>query len=235
MLVARIQEFLAAFDLTFEPQALGKSLSSGLRASGLYLFNQASAWATNVMLFVFDFMIMIITIYFLLIDKDRLLSYILRLSPLPDDQERRLIHKFREIAGAVIIGNGICSVIQGVLGGLSFIVFDLGSPVIWGVVMMILAFLPIFGIGLVLIPAGLCMMFNGHVAAGVVMLFFYASLSFSVEYLLKPKLVGRKAQIHTLLVFLGILGGLSVFGVLGIIYGPLIVTGFQTARRSSST
>lgn len=226
--LAKAQELLQALDITFEPQEFGKTISEFAKGAGLFLFNQASAWATNVMLFIFNFFIMIITIYFLLIDHERLLNFILKLSPLPDDQERQLIHKFKEIAGAVIVGNGICSLIQGVLGGLAFVFFDLGSPIIWAGVMMILAFLPIFGIGLVLIPAAIILFLQGNISGGVFMLVFYATLSFSVEYLLKPKLVGRKAQLHTLLVFLSIIGGLSVFGILGIIYGPLIITAFLT-------
>lgn len=228
LFLGKVQEFLQVFDIIFEPQEFGKTISEFAKGAGLFLFNQASAWATNVMLFIFNFFIMIITIYFLLIDHERLINFILKLSPLPDDQERQLIRKFKEIAGAVIVGNGICSLIQGVLGGLTFVFFDLGSPIIWGGVMMILAFLPIFGIGLVLIPAALILFLQGNISGGVFMLVFYATLSFSVEYLLKPKLVGRKAQLHTLLVFLAILGGLSVFGFLGIIYGPLIITGFLT-------
>ena len=94
--------------------------------------------------------------------------------------------------------------------------------------MAILAFFPIFGIGLVMIPAALILAFSGKIGAGVFLFVVYALLSFSVEYLLKPKLAGDQVQMHTLLVFLSIIGGLSVYGILGIIYGPLIVTAFIT-------
>ncbi|MDH3348861.1 MAG: AI-2E family transporter, partial [Desulfobulbaceae bacterium] len=94
--------------------------------------------------------------------------------------------------------------------------------------MAILAFLPIFGIGLVLIPTALILAFNSHIGQGLITISFYVVLSFSVEYLIKPKLVGDHVQMHTLLVFLTIIGGMSVFGILGIIYGPLIVTAFLT-------
>lgn len=226
--LSQVQDLLEGLGVVFQPQEVGKSLSDFTKGVGLFIFNQASSWATNIMLFIFNFFIMLITIYFLLIDHERLINFVLKLSPLPDEQERQLIRKFKKIAGAVIIGNGICSLIQGILGGLAFVFFDLGSPLIWGGVMMILAFLPIFGIGLVLIPAAIILFLQNNVAGGVFMLTFYATLSFSVEYLLKPKLVGRKAQMHTLFIFLAILGGLSVFGFLGIIYGPLIITAFLT-------
>ena len=76
--------------------------------------------------------------------------------------------------------------------------------------------------------AALILAFSDRVSAAIFLFVFYLFLSFSVEYLLKPKLVGDQVQMHTLLVFLSIIGGLSVYGVLGIIYGPLIVTAFLT-------
>jgi predicted PurR-regulated permease PerM len=94
--------------------------------------------------------------------------------------------------------------------------------------MAVLAFLPIFGIGLVMIPAALIMVLNGKPGVGIFLFLFYMLLSFSVEYILKPKMVGDQVQIHTLLVFLSLMGGLAVYGVLGIIYGPLIITAFLT-------
>lgn len=226
--IQKINQTLEQYGIAFEPAGFNKAVSEIARKSGLFLFNQATYWAANIMHLIFNFFMMIITIYFLLIDHDRLIKFILRLSPMPDDQERRLIRRFKEMSGAVLIGNGICGIIQGVLGGFAFVFFDFGSPIIWGGVMSILAFLPIFGIGLVLIPAAVVLLLQAQIAQAIVMLIFYASLSFSVEYLIKPKLVGRQVKMHTLIVFLSIMGGLALFGFLGIIYGPLIATAFLT-------
>ena len=79
-----------------------------------------------------------------------------------------------------------------------------------------------------MIPAAIILMVNDKVGQGVFLFIFYLILSLSVEYIFKPKLVGNQVKMHTLLVFLSIIGGLSVYGVLGIIYGPLIVTAFLT-------
>ena len=226
--LGRAREYLEGFGISFAPDGISKVLSDLAKEIGFFLYNQASSWAANVMLFVFQFLIMILVIFFLLIDHDRLVDFVLRLSPLPDAQERRLIAKFEEIAWAVLLGNGVCGLLQGIVGGMVFAFFGLGSPVLWGGVMAILAFLPIFGIGLVLIPAALILFVKGHIMGGVMMMLFYMFLSFSVEYLLKPKMVGTKVEMPTLLVFLAILGGLNVFGFMGIIYGPLIITAFLT-------
>jgi predicted PurR-regulated permease PerM len=227
-LIFRTQEFLAGFGVALEPDSFSQSLSELAKAVGLFLYNQASAWAANIMSFVFNFFLMIVIIYFLLIDHERLLNFMMRLSPLPDEQEQRLIRKFDEIAWAILIGNGVSGIIQGILGGIAFAIFSLGSPVLWGGIMAILAFLPIFGIGLILVPAAFVLLLKGKIASFVVLLLFYMVLTFLIEYILKPKMVGEHVKMHSLLVFLSVIGGLSVFGVMGIIYGPLIVTAFLT-------
>jgi len=226
--VAQVLEYLHEVGFDLDATQISDSLSYVVKMGGLMLYNQASAWAANIAQFFFLFAMMILVIFFLLIDLPRLLEFLIHLSPLPDDEDRLLIRKFQEIATAVLKGNGICGIIQGVLGGAVFYAFSMNSPILWGCIMAILAFLPIFGIGLVMIPAALLLAINDRMSAGIFLFCFYIILSFSVEYLLKPKLVGDEVHIHTLLVFLSIIGGLSVYGILGIIYGPLIVTIFLT-------
>lgn len=225
-MLLRLQAFLVSYDLSFKPEDVNQTVSDLVKFTGLFLYNKASAWAANVLSFLFSFFMMILTIFFLLIDHERLLSFLLRLLPLPDQQGRDLIDRFEEISGAVLIGNGICGILQGVLGGILFAFLGLGTPILWGGVMGILAFLPIFGIGLVLLPVAGLFLLKAQTGAAIAVLVFYMVVSFSVEYAFKPKLVGRQVKMHTLLVFLSIMGGLSVYGFLGIIYGPLIITAF---------
>jgi predicted PurR-regulated permease PerM len=132
------------------------------------------------------------------------------------------------MAGAILIGNGLGGLIQGTLGGLVFAFFGFKSPFFWGVIMALLAFLPIVGIGAVFLPAAAYLFLQGRLGAGIFFVVFYVILSGGIEYFFKPKLVGQRVQMHTLLVFLAIIGGLKLFGILGIIYGPLVVTGFLT-------
>ncbi len=224
--VGRVLEIFAGFGIDLHPERFSEFFSEFGQVAGLFLYNQASYWAANIMNFVFSFFMMVIVIFFLLIDQERFISYILELSPLPDQQERQLFRRFEEIAKALLVGNGLCGLLQGFLGGAVFMFFGFNSPILWGGLMAVLAFLPIVGIGLVLVPTAVILFLKGSIGLGIFMLLFYAALSFSVEYLLKPWMVGERVKMHTLLVFLSILGGLSVYGVLGIIYGPLIVTTF---------
>ncbi len=227
-LVAQVQEVLIGFGINFEPPDVTKIVSDLTAAAGLFIYNQASAWAANIMKFALQFCILILVVYFLLIEMDELMNFLAKLSPLPEDQDHLLIDKFMEISGVILVGNGLSGVFQGTVGGIFFAILGLKSPVLWGAVMAVLAFLPIFGIGLILLPTALILLISGHLGQALVTVLFYMILSFSVEYLLKPKFVGSQVKMHTLLVFLAIIGGMNLFGVLGIIYGPLIVTAFLT-------
>ncbi|MBF0468273.1 MAG: AI-2E family transporter [Desulfamplus sp.] len=226
----KLNNFMATlgFDFVFSWEELIQPVSELSRIVGLVLFQQASFVASNVFKIVFYFCLMLIFVYYLLIDGNRLVAYIYDLSPLPNEHNEKIFIKFKEMAGAVLVGNGLAGLIQGVIGGGIFFLFHLNSPFLWGVIMGFLAFLPIVGVGAVLIPTAIFLILKQKIAQGIFLLFFYAILSWSVEYIFKPKVVGDRVKMHPLIVFFGILGGLQVYGILGIIYGPLIVTLFVT-------
>ncbi|MDB9823513.1 AI-2E family transporter, partial [Deltaproteobacteria bacterium] len=151
-------------------------------------------------------------------------NYIFELVPFPDKQQELIMDKFREMGRAVIIGNGISGIIQGILGGFGFYIFGLGSPFLWGTIIGFMAFLPIIGASIIFIPSTLILLIIGKTGLAIGFLIYNLCYSFTIEYLIKPKLIGKEMRMNTILVFIGILGGLKLFGILGIIYGPLIMT-----------
>jgi predicted PurR-regulated permease PerM len=227
-IVERINEILANFGITITGDELNRAIAELGRSVGLYLYEQARSMTANIFNFLVDFFFMLLIIFYLLIDSPRLLAFIVKLSPLPNDQDEKLFQKFKDMAGAILVGNGLGGLIQGTLGGAVFAICGFQSPFLWGVIMALLAFLPIVGIGAVFLPAAIYLFLQGRIGTGIFFVVFYAVLSGGVEYFFKPKLVGQRIQMHTLLVFLAIIGGLKLFGILGIIYGPLVVTAFLT-------
>ena len=219
---------LSSFNIELTGEELNKTISELGKVIGLFLYEQASAIASNVFKLLINFFFMLLIIYFLFIDENKIILFIVGLSPLPKEQNEKLIQKFKDMAGAILIGNGLGGLIQGTLGGLVFMIFGLKSPFLWGVIMALLAFFPIIGIGIVFIPASIYLFLTGRVAAGIFFIIFYLILSGVIEYIFKPRLVGERVKMHTLLVFFSIIGGLKLFGILGIIYGPLVVTAFLT-------
>ncbi|NOX34910.1 MAG: AI-2E family transporter [Deltaproteobacteria bacterium] len=195
---------------------------------GFSLFEQARFVTSNVFDIVLYFCLMLIVIFYMLMDGDKFIKYMYDLSPLPDEHDEKLFEKFMDMAGAVLIGNGLGGLIQGVAGGMLFLFLGFNSPFLWGVIMGFLAFLPILGIGIVMVPAAAILILKSRLAAGVFVFIFYAVLSWGVEYIFKPKVVGNRVRMHPLIIFFAIIGGLKSYGILGIIYGPLIATLFLT-------
>jgi len=227
-LFGMINEFLAKFKIQITAEQLNRAIAEVGRVVGLFLYEQARSITTNVLKFIVNFFFMLLITFYLLVDSSRLMAFIVKLSPLPEDQDHKLIQKFKDIAAAILLGNGLGGLIQGTLGGIVFALFGLKSPFLWGVIMGLLAFLPILGIGGVFVPAAVLLFLQGRIGAGIFFLIFYIVLSSGIEYFFKPKLVGQRVRMHTLIVFLSIIGGLKLFGILGIIYGPLVVTAFLT-------
>jgi len=226
--VEKINMVLSNINIQFTVADLNKSVSELGKFIGLFLFEQAKMITSNILSFVVNFFFMLLITFFLLMDSKKLIEFITDLSPLPKDQDEKLIQKFKDMSVAVLIVNGLGGIIQGTIGGIVFAVFGLKSPFLWGVLMALLAFVPIIGIGVVFLPAALFLFLKGRIFAAVFFVICYAVLFFGVEYILKPKIVGNRVKMHILLIFLSIIGGMRLFGILGIIYGPLIVTCFLT-------
>ena len=228
--VERINEFLASagIDSQISWRELVDPLTEVGKNLGFSLFQQARFITSNLLNLVFYFCLMLIVVFYMFMDGERFILYLFDLSPLKDEHDRKLFEKFNDMAGAVLIGNGAGGLIQGVAGGLLFWFLDLNSPFLWGVVMGFLAFLPIVGIGVVMLPTALFFLLKGSIGTGIFIIAFYAVLSWGIEYIFKPKVVGDRVAMHPLIVFFAIIGGLKVYGILGIIYGPLIATLFLT-------
>jgi predicted PurR-regulated permease PerM len=201
--------------------------TGGVRIGGFF-YKQGVSLAKHLLRFVFGFIFWVLIVYYLLVDGDRFRAWFEHSLPLPRDEQRLVAHRFTDMASSLVIGNGAAAVIQGVFGGLVFSVLGLHAAVLWGVVMAILAFIPVVGISLVFVPFTLILLLAGETTRAISLFIPLAILATVVEYWVKPQLVGRRAQMHTLLVFLSLIGGAVVFGAVGLLLGPLTMTAFLT-------
>jgi predicted PurR-regulated permease PerM len=222
--VKRLHKASEYANIRLDPQSIKEAAASFGKDTGLFLTRQLSSFATNIMGFLLDFLLMLLIIYYLFKDGERLNNYLLSLLPFPHSQQELILAKFHEMGRAIIFGNGLSGIIQGVLGGFAFYFFGLGSPFLWGTIMGFLAFLPVIGASVVFIPATLVLLIQGEIGSGIVYLIYNAAYSIAIEYLIKPRLIGKGMKMNTIFVFIGILGGLKLWGILGIIYGPFIIT-----------
>ncbi|RLC27686.1 MAG: hypothetical protein DRH56_01985 [Deltaproteobacteria bacterium] len=212
----------------FTPQTVEKVGASVGKNIGLFLYKQLSSVASNLLNFLVHFFLMMLVIFYLFRDGVRLKDYLIQLLPMPEEQLEKVAKKFHEMGRAIIVGNGLAGIVQGILGGLGFYLFGLHSPFLWGTVIAFMAFLPVIGASIVFIPAAAIFLIQGKIGAGLLFLAYNICYSSVMEYLVKPRLIGQGMQMNSLLVFIGIVGGMKLFGILGIIYGPLIITIFLT-------
>jgi predicted PurR-regulated permease PerM len=213
-------------NIQLNSESIERLANSVGRTIGLFLSKQLSSMASNLMNFLAHFFLMMLIIYYIFKDGERLKNYISDLLPFPVEQRELVVVKFREMGRAVIFGNGLSGIIQGILGGFGFFFFGLGSPFLWGTIIGFMAFLPIIGASVVFIPATIVLLIQGKVGLGIGYLAYNTLYSSIMEYFIKPRLIGKGMRMNPILVFIGILGGMKLFGILGIIYGPLIITIF---------
>ena len=217
-----------ALGIDYDRESVSGLISRVLGAVATFLYGQVEKVLSNLVGFLYHFTLMVLVVFYMLIDGKRLKAFVFRLSPLPETEEELITQQFKAVGRAILFGNGAGSVLQGFMGGVAMAVAGLPSPVLWGVVMSIFAFLPLVGISIVVLPATAYLLLHERYVAALVFFLFCMLVAVFVENVVKTRLIGQQMKMHNLLIFLSILGGLSMFGILGILYGPLIVAFFLT-------
>jgi len=143
------------------------------------------------------------------------------LIPLAPNLKDKLIEEIKSVTWAVVYGQVVTALIQGSLGGLGFLIFGVPNAVLWGFVMIVLSFLPLIGTPIIWAPAGIFLILSGATARGIGLLLWGGILVMNVDNFLKPRLISGQSNIHPVVVLLGVLGGLKLFGFIGLVTGPL--------------
>jgi predicted PurR-regulated permease PerM len=163
-------------------------------------------------------------LFYFLRDRSRILQAATFLSPLSTLQMTRLYRHVGDTLHATMYGTLVVALVQGTLGGLIFWALGLPAPLLWGVVMGLLAVVPVLGAFLVWIPAALFLLLGGHPWQALILTVWGAVVIGGIDNVLYPILVGNRLRMHTLLVFMSIVGGIFVFGAAGLVLGPVVLT-----------
>lgn len=193
-----------------------------------FLFNSVSSITFSTINTIFLFFVFLYTMFFFLKEGRAILDRFLFYLPLPRGTENRILERFMSVARAAIKGTLVIGVIQGSLAGLAFWVVEIEGAVFWGTLMTVLSIIPAVGSALIWFPAVVILALTGSYLKALGLLAFCSLLVGSVDNLLRPWLVGRDIKMHELMIFLGTLGGLSMFGLVGFIIGPIIAALFTT-------
>ncbi|WP_338866596.1 AI-2E family transporter [Myxococcus stipitatus] len=175
--------------------------------------------------------LMMVAMYYFFLDGRRLVSEVTGLIPLERRYLDAFAREFTDVAYAMVYGNTITALIQGAVGFVGLLISGVPHAGVWGAAMVLVALVPVGGTALVWGPIGVVLLALGRVSEGVFLLAWGTLLVGSIDNIIRPRLCGSRMALHPLLVFLSMFGGLAVFGMMGLLVGPLIASLFMAMVR----
>jgi predicted PurR-regulated permease PerM len=197
-------------------------IDQAISRTGGFLAVRIGGLLADIAVLLFQLFVTLFALFFFLRDADPLMQHLRRLLPFEDLRRERMIRQTRELVYASIAAGLMIASLQGLAGGVVFALLGLGAPVFWGVMMGFLALLPFVGTWIVWTPAAIWLLATGHVVKGVILLVLGLTIVGSIDNFLRPMILSGRAQMNGLLMFISLLGGVSAFGLLGIVIGPLV-------------
>lgn len=212
-----IQMYVPGFEL---------NLSEQLRQSAEWFVRNLGTIFAGTITTLFMVFISLIGSFYFFRDGKELLVLISKISPLPDNEDNVIFSRLAKAMRSVATGVVLISLLQGILAAIGFTIFGIDRAVLWGAVAAILAMLPGVGTSAIMIPAIIYLFFTGAVVSAAGLMIWGIIMFVLVDNILGPHLMSRGNNLHPFAILLSVLGGISVFGPIGFIIGPVIITLF---------
>jgi predicted PurR-regulated permease PerM len=194
-----------------------------LKRTGEYLLGLSVGLMSNLLGGIVKAFFVIFTMYYLFRDGETILSSLRAVLPLSRVESERIFLRTQEVVSASVYGVVTIAMIQGLLGGIAFWLLGVPSPILWAVLMTFVCMIPVAGSFMVWIPLSIYLMLNGHWTKAILLLGWGAFVVSTIDNFLRPRLIKNQTNLHELFVFFSVLGGMSVFGLLGIVLGPVVL------------
>lgn len=208
------------------------SLRNAVAESAKYISTFAARQSAKIVadlgLTIFNFLLMFFTLYFLYKDGRRILRKLMLWTPISVEHQKEIFKRFREISRATLFGTFLTAIAQGIVAWVGFTIAGVPSAFFWGTAVSVFSVVPTVGTAIVWLPMGLIMLAGGN-WMGLFVLAWGAGLISTVDNLLRVIFIGATANINPLLIFLTIFGGILAFkGLIGVIFGPMLLVLFMT-------
>mgnify|MGYP000875690607 FL=1 len=190
---------------------------------GQFLLSYGAGFVGSVASLVFNFFVMIFISFYMVRDGDGMVAQIKYLSPLREEQEDRILDKIRVVVKSVLLGTLLTAIVQGVAGGIGLALVGV-PPLFWGTVMGSASLIPIVGTGVVWIPTVIYLLLAGSVKSAIFLTLWCILVVGSIDNFARPYFMKGEGALSPFYVFLAIIGGVNYFGLIGILYGPLILS-----------
>jgi predicted PurR-regulated permease PerM len=194
-----------------------------LQRSGQFMLGFSVSLAGNIVGGIVKAFFVVFTMYYLFRDGDKIVDNLPAALPLSREQSEEIIARTQEVVSASVYGVVSIAALQGLLGGLAFWALGVPSPLLWAVLMAFVCMIPMLGSFLVWAPIAIYFAVNGYWARAITLALWGGLVISLVDNFLRPKLIENQTRLHELFVFFSVLGGISVFGLLGIVLGPVIL------------
>ncbi len=196
--------------------------------TGRFLVNRLAAATRGTVSFILNLFVMLYAMFFFLADGRAILDRILYYLPLSSEDERRMTEKFVSVTRATIKGTLVIGIVQGAMAGLAFWAVGITGAAFWSTVMAVLSVIPGIGAALVWVPAAVFLVLTGKVVPGLLLTAWCGLVVGTIDNVIRPRLVGRDTKMSDLLILLSTLGGIFLFGAVGVIIGPIVAALFVT-------
>jgi predicted PurR-regulated permease PerM len=226
-----IGTWLRNLGTTTSLQALSteQSVVAGAKVLSQFFVGQMGDLLKNTLFLVTDFVVMLLVLFFLFKDGRHWLASLYELIPMEESHKHKILTRLDQTIRAVVKGMLVTAIVQGALAGLAYAMLAVPFPVVLTALTIILAPLPFGGTALIWGPVVLYLFWVGPVGKALVMLVWGVGVVSMVDQILRPWLIGQQVQIPTLLLVLSVLGGLALYGLLGLFVGPILVSLLMTA------
>jgi predicted PurR-regulated permease PerM len=213
---SRLPQSWQAIDMSDPVQQAAEKIASflGARFTGLL---------KNLVSFFVDLFIMIFALFFMFRDGEDIVHGAKHLLPFDEDIQTDMLEESKELIFASVAVGLLVAAIQGLLGGMSFAITGISSPIFWGALIAFFSLVPVVGSALIWGPAALWLGFTGHWGKALLVVVICGGVSTVADNIVRPMLLRNRTRLNELLLFIGVLGGLEAFGLLGLVAGPTIV------------
>lgn len=213
-----INDFEGAFGIDFKPL-----LEEKIESASSFFIKNAIGFFRNIIGGLVQLIMVLFVFYFMLKDSDKLLRGIKIYLPLNEDQSEALIMKVGDTIYSTVYVALIVAIVQGSLGGLAFWVLGLKSPILWGTVIAVFCLIPFVGHPVVWLPTAISLVVSGLYWKAIVLVLWGMLVIGLIDNLIRTVLIGNKTELHPLMIFFSVLGGVLLIGPLGLLLGPVII------------
>ena len=185
--------------------------------------NQLANFVVNVPSFILQFVVFAFTFYFATRDSEKLKQYVANLSPFSESTEKKFLTEFRNITNAIVFGQFLIAILQGLALGVGLFILGIPHALVLTIITMIISIIPMLGPFMVWIPVAIFLFFSGSIFSGVFIVLYGAIFVSSIDNFVRPIILARTTKLPVAVGIIGIVGGLYLFGILGLVLGPLVL------------